>query len=213
MEPEEISVKYDPAYPTVGLVGEPTPHKQHQNQQAGLDLYVSVINFTTGEACFKKLYQNARGMRVLFLDVDGVLNSRDDFDPDKAWPPLNQAALSRLRHVVKKSGCYVVLSSTWRKRQEHVDLLKAAGGFPSPHDDWRTIEQPFIVTNGIIRGVAMRGNEIAEWLSRHPEVERYAIVDDDGDMLPEQLPFFVQTSFETGLTDAHAERLIAILST
>jgi hypothetical protein len=57
-----------------------------------------------------------------------------------------------------------------------------------------------------------RGSEIAEWLSRHPEVDRYAIVDDDSDMLPEQVPFFVQTSFETGMTDEHAAKLIEVLN-
>ncbi|MFT3671284.1 hypothetical protein [Aestuariivirga sp.] len=51
-----IAVRYDPHYPRFGLVGEPVPHKQHSNQQQGLDLYVKVINFDTGESCFKKLY-------------------------------------------------------------------------------------------------------------------------------------------------------------
>lgn len=30
--------------------------------------------------------------------------------------------------------------------------------------------------------------------------------------LPEQMPYFVQTNFEDGMTDAHADRLIGILS-
>lgn len=59
---EEIIVKYDPAYPVFGLVGEPVDHEQHPNQQAGLDRYVHVINFETGERCFKKLYSNSRGL-------------------------------------------------------------------------------------------------------------------------------------------------------
>lgn len=57
-----LPVRYDPSYPHFGLVGAPTPHKQHSNQQGGLDLYVRVINFATGEECFKKLYQNKRGL-------------------------------------------------------------------------------------------------------------------------------------------------------
>lgn len=61
-EVEMIEVRYDPAYPTFGLRGEPVQHAQHPNQQKGLNLYVSVINFDTGEWCFKKLYENSRGL-------------------------------------------------------------------------------------------------------------------------------------------------------
>ncbi len=56
-----IAVKYDPNYPRFGLVGEIQEHKQHPNQQSGLNLYVNVINFDTGETCFKKLYENTKG--------------------------------------------------------------------------------------------------------------------------------------------------------
>lgn len=55
-------VAYDPAYPKFGLIGEPVHHAQHPNQQGGLDLYVNVVNFDTGEHCFKKLYENTRGL-------------------------------------------------------------------------------------------------------------------------------------------------------
>lgn len=61
-ELSQYEVTYDPSYPTFGLIGEPHAHKQHQNQQAGLDLYVHVVNFDTGERCHKKLYENGRGL-------------------------------------------------------------------------------------------------------------------------------------------------------
>lgn len=57
-----VPVKYDPNYPKFGLIDGPTPHKQHPNQRAGLDLYVRVVNFDTGETCFKKLYDGKRGL-------------------------------------------------------------------------------------------------------------------------------------------------------
>lgn len=57
-----IAVRVDPKYLYFGIVGDPVPHKQHVNQQSGLDLYISVINFETGEECFKKLYENKTGL-------------------------------------------------------------------------------------------------------------------------------------------------------
>ncbi len=59
---ETAAVRYDPAYPYFGLSGEPVPHQQHPNQRKGLDLYVSVVNFESGEWCFKKLYEGKRGL-------------------------------------------------------------------------------------------------------------------------------------------------------
>jgi len=59
---KKVNVKFDPAYPVFGIIDGPVDHKQHPNQQAGLDLYVRVVNFQTGEVCFKKLYKNATGL-------------------------------------------------------------------------------------------------------------------------------------------------------
>lgn len=59
---KKILVKYDPNYPHFGIEGDPIPHKQHQNQQKGLDLYIHAINFDTGERCFKKLYDGSKGL-------------------------------------------------------------------------------------------------------------------------------------------------------
>jgi len=61
-ELKTIVVTYDPSYPVFGLVGEPKPHERHPNQRKGLDLYVRVVNFDTGETCFKKLYEGKRGL-------------------------------------------------------------------------------------------------------------------------------------------------------
>lgn len=59
---ETIPCKIDQRYPHFGLVSEPTPHKQHPNEQNGLDLYVEVYNLDTGERCWKKLYENSKGL-------------------------------------------------------------------------------------------------------------------------------------------------------
>lgn len=59
---QTIRVKYDPNNPTFGLVGEPHDHRRHPNERLGLDRAVHVINFDTGEACHKKLYENKLGL-------------------------------------------------------------------------------------------------------------------------------------------------------
>lgn len=153
---------------------------------------------------------------VIFLDVDGVLNHRRVFSAGAGPCVLCPQAIERFRRLVSETGARVVLSSTWRLGNfpnEHVFALRRAGVLERQHRDWRTKDlRGKVSTGGIELPDHKRGNEIAEWLSRHPEVTRYAIVDDDSDMLPDQMPRFVQTTFETGLRNEHCERLAAILT-
>ena len=100
--------------------------------------------------------------------------------------------MARFKDLVAETGALVVLSSTWRLIDESVATLRAAGILDHAHPDWRTGYHG-----------SHRGQQIAEWLEHHPEVTHYVILDDDSDMLPEQVPHFVQTRFETGLLDHH----------
>lgn len=152
--------------------------------------------------------------RILFLDVDGVLNHRGVFvvgNPD----PICPLAAQRLMRVVDKADALIVMSSTWRLGgYDNLSMRKVrqCGAARRMHSDWCTKDLSRIPEEGeVITEMCRRGIEIAEWLSRHPEAHRYAIVDDDSDMLPEQQQFFVQTSFDTGLLDHHADKLIEIL--
>ncbi|MBB2964929.1 HAD domain-containing protein [Methylobacterium sp. R2-1] len=149
---------------------------------------------------------------VLFLDIDGVLNSRE------CWASLrgqrhkiDRAKVALLNEVIAATGCRLVVSSTWRKgigqgKGGCRHILRDYGLKARFRRDWRT---PEFSTDD--PAAPVRGTEIADWLSRNGSPS-YAIVDDDGDMLPEQMPRFVQTSFEHGLTREHADRLIALLA-
>jgi hypothetical protein len=54
---------------------------------------------------------------------------------------------------------------------------------------------------------SLRGEEIQDWLDNHPEVEDYAILDDDSDMLPEQFSKFHHCDPWFGLTPNHLYRI------
>ena len=53
----------------------------------------------------------------------------------------------------------------------------------------------------------LRGEEIKDWLDNHPEVEDYAILDDDSDMLPEQFCKFHHCDPWFGLNPNHLYRI------
>lgn len=147
-------------------------------------------------------------VKILFLDIDGVLNNEAVFKDLRFGPfPLDYLAIEHLHKVIGETGAKIVLSSSWRdvphlERKLVGDMVfHTLDGVDARHEDGSTK-----------RLWTTRGDEIAEWLGRHPEVTRYAIVDDDSDMLPEQLPYFVQTSTQIGLTKNHITSLIRILN-
>lgn len=146
-------------------------------------------------------------MKILFLDVDGVLNydglwwNNVNRPPNSGTYVLDPALIQKVNELLRKVGAYIVLSTSWRNSEDHVQYLREHGALIYMHDDWRTVNKGHI-----------RGQEIEEWLERHSEVTRYAIVDDNSDMLYEQLPYFVQTNPETGITDKDIRRLELILS-
>lgn len=54
-------------------------------------------------------------IKVIFLDVDGVLNSRNTTRRTAGgYTFIGSRQVSRLRHIVRQTGAKVVLSSDWR---------------------------------------------------------------------------------------------------
>jgi len=137
-------------------------------------------------------------MKVLFLDVDGVLNTTKARSPMS----LSKGCLSRLERIVKETGCYIVLSSSWRKYDDASSKLNRMLHYRGM----------LILSHTQIISSACRGVEIAVWLKTHPAAKQYAIVDDDSDMLQEQLPHFFQTDPDYGLTDTIAYRIVQHLN-
>jgi hypothetical protein len=127
-------------------------------------------------------------MKVIFLDIDGVLNCDATPNPRKFPYVVDNRLLARFRKVIERTGAAVVLSSTWRV--DPVGLL-AAKFYDIPFDD---------VCPDVPQ--APRCEEMQAWLRQHTQVSRYAVLDDEDDCLDE-LPLF-QPSSKTGLTEEMA---------
>ena len=157
---------------------------------------------------------------IIFLDVDGVLNSSAWFDSfgapdvlDKAmkeaddwrFTHIDPAAVARLRRIVLEADAEIVVSSTWRYGNgvpRLVDLL-VARGFPEAPQ--RIIgETPDLGRLGRVP----RCGEILTWL-QHSGQRPFVILDDDTDANVHG--HFVHTSYADGLTDRHADSAIQML--
>jgi len=146
--------------------------------------------------------------RILFLDIDGVLNSeeyyRNSRNSGKDFYPFDPASVSFIKALVEDFSLKIVISSTWRygaidklmhelKKNKLLDYL---------YHEWFT---PVIHP-------AHRGTEIKLWLDLHPEVTDYVIIDDDSNILEEQKNNFVNTSLHLGMNNEYYNRVRAIFS-
>ena len=164
-------------------------------------------------------------IKVIFLDIDGVLNTRDwhsrmtkDTPRDEFGFAFDPVAVSNLAHIIEKTDAVIVISSSWKFY-----------GVPKLRQMWKIRNLPGtildITPNTVSDDMLLnanleefqlgvcRGNEIKEWLSRHKgEVSNYVIIDDFDDLLPEQMCHAVITNTLIGITESDAEKSIMILN-
>ncbi len=172
-------------------------------------------------------------MKVIFLDMDGVMNSHQFFSTSSHDPSIDgdgpangfgfgaaqidPAAVALLNQLVEAADAYIVISSSWRHIwpfQEVAEMLEQRG---FKHAD-RVIGQ----TPQMSQAADSRGAEVREWLDlgrermvADPDQEpttSYVILDDCDEFDHEQRQRFVRTSAQTGLTAKDVQRAIQILS-
>lgn len=142
-------------------------------------------------------------MKIVFLDIDGVLNNEATkfgrkFDPDcVAW----------LNYITDSTGAQIVVSSTWR----HAGLVETRATLSENGVTGKVHSlTPDLSSKGLVHVAVERGTEIQAWLGKHPGVDSFVILDDDDDMgaLAGRL---VQTISRLGLVGYEAIRAAAIL--
>lgn len=139
-------------------------------------------------------------MRVLFLDIDGVLN-RVGYSPDesvglRSWIEPELAA--RLSELLRAIDARIVLASDWRKGRtlDHLgDELVAAG-----------IEGSLLGVTPVLG--RERWREIDAWMREHDVPAEHVVIVDDGYDMGALAGRFVRCSPLRGLDEeaAHAIR-------
>lgn len=131
-------------------------------------------------------------MKVLFLDLDGVINTQNkdgfmltlpfkDYDGENTsitrWNPSCIKPFLKLCELCSLRGYKIVISSTWRLiggAKEFNEYFRTYFRIPFIHD----IQEDLVIGITPRRADGKRGLEIKEWLSKY-EVEDYIIIDDD----------------------------------
>lgn len=139
---------------------------------------------------------NKQKIKVLFLDIDGVVNCQTTSQRHRGFIGIDPYMAFLVGNMVDKLGLKVVLSSTWRLSADgREEVKKQVCDFIDCTPRLTTVRYQ----NN--EGYVPRGEEIKKWLDEHPEVEQYAILDDDNDMLPEQQPNFFKTTWQSGINE------------
>ena len=157
-------------------------------------------------------------MKIIFLDIDGVLNNEDS---DIVYLQEGSVCVGgffcpelvgRLNTIIQETGASIVLSSTWRLglNLESAQKLMIELGVTG-----RVVG----ITDHVWDNHVLRGNEIYKWILDNEDMvgeyynfSNYLILDDDSDMLYWQRNNFVQTNGLKGLTDSNVMESIAILN-
>lgn len=111
-------------------------------------------------------------MKVIFLDVDGVLNSDEYFEKTKGlnlqgiYQDIDVEKIKLLKKAVDETGAKVVLTSSWRYTKNAIKLKELLKEYEIFVD-----ATPFIENK--------RGLEIKKWLLDNQNVDDFVILDDE----------------------------------
>lgn len=110
-------------------------------------------------------------MKVIFLDIDGVLNSDEYIDSIKgkemtAENEIDMEKVRLLEQAINQTGARVVLTASGRYAQVGRYLRKV-------------LSQMAIFTDATLYMNNIRGLEIKEWLRQNNDVEDFIILDDE----------------------------------
>jgi len=148
-------------------------------------------------------------LKLLFLDIDGVLNKQGhDAPQDKftiAGGILNHTCVDALNELIEATGAKIVISSAWRQKGlAYQDILLGSG-----------VVGDVIGETPSLGGYCFRGNEIWAYVSENLDMlgvksahdfRQYLIVDDSDDMLYWQRNNIYRTESTVGLTANGAYR-------
>ena len=136
-------------------------------------------------------------MKVIFLDIDGVLATRSSISAWYAGPrdrssggnrgQLDTVCTNLFLRLLELAGASVVISSSWRHDRRNDKIWKDLFG------------DLYLGKTGSESGG--RGVEIRKWLDTHSDIDTTVILDDEDSDMGDMIKFVVKTDMINGFTD------------
>lgn len=155
-------------------------------------------------------------MKVIFLDIDGVLNNckTSSKTPD-GYIGIGNTLLKRLSNIVKATNARIVLSSTWKSEWDKNETLCTNDGKYMVNKFRQLGLLIFDKIEDVDGSLCMRGASIMKYLKSRNDIEDWVVIDDDEfdfAKYPDIMDRFVHTDNEKGLTDENVSQAISLLS-
>ena len=162
-------------------------------------------------------------MNIIFLDVDGVLNSLAYFkqNKDKGRADISDYHLQMLAKIYHACDCKIVLSSSWRELDDESDIHIYCM-YKYLLDELARYDMEIIDKTPVIN--MNRPLEIKTWLEEHGGKDNYNFVSLDDDFSKDKYEkygisdclvkteFFCDDISDGGLHERHVEQAISILN-
>ena len=156
------------------------------------------------------------GVKVLFLDVDGVLNCHSTKDICGKYIGIDDRKVSLLKEIIDSTGAIIVLVSTWKECWTNEPRFKPNQDELATYLDEKLALQGLVVVDKTIDGNSYRrGKGILRYLELQKEkgidINKYVILDDEMfDYLETKMTrHLIQTSFyQNGLEKKHVRKAI-----
>ena len=149
-------------------------------------------------------------MRVIFLDVDGVLNSAETRAKIDGLKGVSKNNLRILRHIVARTQAKIVLTSAWNINFDEKLVPTTKAGMYLYRRLW---ENNLWIYDKVNDYGGNREQAVAEYVKKHNNLTDWVIIDDThyGDYEKLNLKHIVYTSPALGLTKASATEAIVKL--
>lgn len=149
-------------------------------------------------------------MRVIFLDVDGVLNSSETRAKIDGLKGVSKQNLRILRHIVARTQAKIVLTSAWNINFDEKLVPTTKAGMYLYRRLW---ENNLWIYDKVNDYGGNREQAVAEYVKKHNNLTDWVIIDDThyGDYEKLNPKHIVYTSPVLGLTKASATEAIVKL--
>lgn len=155
-------------------------------------------------------------MKIVFLDIDGVLNNRYTEENFEGFVFVSDEKILLLKEILDATGAELVLSSSWRegwiRKESDVSAVGAEVWlFEALQEKLGEYGIELLDHTG---ESGHRGEEISAWLECFgtKKIDAYVVLDDRDEELQEHSAHLVQTDLEDGLNERCVKRTIGLLN-
>ena len=154
-------------------------------------------------------------MKVIFLDIDGVLNCKNSKSRCGYFLGIDNNKVKRLQKIIEATGSKIVLCSSWKGgwSKDHKDEQNDLGNYI----DRKFKRERLAIFDKTDDTGRNRGEGISNYIAQH-KVDKWVVIDDEifGDYEEYNIiEHLIKTTFydeNGGLQDEHVDEAIKILN-